>query len=442
MVTYAVYQGDSLRISLGIFFVHTFCPSIFMQTSFSAAIAQLCDEKGIPRDIVVDTIKAALRAAYRKDYGTRDMNVDVDLNDQTGGATVFQIFTVVKKVAAADLEMSLKDAKKYKPDVKVGDELRVDVTPQGYGRIAAQSAKQVIIQRIQEAERDVMYETFKDRENELINALVHRVDGDFVYVNLDDKITTILPREDQIPGERYFAGQRIKLYLDRVIKTTKGPQVVISRRHPELVRKLMELEIPEVKAGLVQVKGIAREAGVRCKVAVASSDPKIDPIGSCVGQKGVRVMSVMDELHNERIDIIQHSGDAEQYIRAALSPAKIAHIDLDLQQKRAGVFVSTDQRPLAIGKHGQNVRLASILTGWELDIKDVTELDPAKIAEKKVVEKVADLGLPGVVVEKLLAANLSQVEQLKGLSERDLMGLDGISEEGAKMIVEAVRGVK
>lgn len=413
-----------------------------MQTSFSAAIAQLCDEKGIPRDIVVDTIKAALRAAYRKDYGTRDMNVDVDLNDQTGNATVFQIFTVVKKVAAADLEMSVKDAKKYKPDVKVGDEVRVDVTPQGYGRIAAQSAKQVIIQRIQEAERDVMYEMFKDRENELINALVHRVDGDFVYVNLDDKITTILPREDQIPGERYFAGQRIKLYLDRVIKTTKGPQVVISRRHPELVRKLMELEIPEVKAGLVQIKGIAREAGVRCKVAVASSDPKIDPIGSCVGQKGVRVMSVMDELHNERIDIIQHSGDAEQYIRAALSPAKIAHIDLDPGQKRAGVFVSTDQRPLAIGKHGQNVRLASILTGWELDIKDVTELDPAKIAEKKVVEKVADLGLPGVVVEKLLAANLSQVEQLKGLSERDLMGLDGISEEGAKMIVEAVRAVK
>lgn len=412
-----------------------------MQTPFAAAIAQLCDEKGISKDKVIDTIKAAIRAAYKKDYGTRDMNVDVDLDDNSGNATVFAVKTVVKTIENDELEMTVAEAKKYKPTAKIGDEIRIDVTPAGYGRIAAQSAKQVIIQRIQEAERDVMYEVFKDRENELINSMVHRVDGDYVYVNLDSKITTLLPREEQIPGERYFSGQRLKLYLDKVIKTTKGPQLLISRRHPKLVQKLMELEIPEVKSGLVLVKAIAREPGVRCKVAVASSDPKIDPIGSCVGQKGVRVQAVMDELNNERIDIILFSDKPDQYIRAALSPAKISHITLNDNSRRASIYVATDQRPLAIGKQGQNVRLASILTGWELDIKDLSELSPKEI-EKKVVENIADLeGLSPEIVKKLEAASLTAVGQLKGLGEKDIVGLEGITKEEAKMIVEAVKEV-
>ncbi len=409
-----------------------------MQTPFAAAIAQLCDEKGISRDKVIETIKAAIRAAYKKDYGTRDMNVDVDLDENSGNATVFAVKMVVKEVENDELEISVKEAKKYKESAKVGDELRIDVTPPGYGRIAAQSAKQVIIQRIQEAERDVMYELFKDRENELINALIHRVDGDFVYVNLDSKITTILPREEQIPGERYFSGQRLKLYLDKVIKTTKGPQLLISRRHPKLVQKLMELEIPEVKSGLVVVKAIAREAGVRCKVAVASSDPKIDPIGSCVGQKGVRVQAVMDELNNERIDIIQHSEQADQYIKAALSPAKISQIILDNDARRAAIYVATDQRPLAIGKQGQNVRLASILTGWELDIKDLSELSE-KDMPKKSVENITELGIDEGIVAKLSAAGLTQVGQLKGLSEKDLVGLEGLTADEAKVLVEAIK---
>lgn len=409
-----------------------------MQTPFAAAIAQLCDEKGISKDKVIETIKAAIRAAYKKDYGTRDMNVDVDLDDNTGNATVFAVKTVAKEIENDELEISVKDAKKYKPSAKVGDEIRIDVTPVGYGRIAAQSAKQVIIQRIQEAERDVMYEIFKDRENELINSLVHRVDGDYVYVNLDSKITTILPREEQIPGERYFSGQRLKLYLDKVIKTTKGPQLLISRRHKMLVQKLMELEIPEVKSGLVVVKAIAREAGVRCKIAVTSTDPKIDPIGSCVGQKGVRVQAVMDELNNERIDIIQYAENAENYIRAALSPAKISQIILDNGAKRAAVYVATDQRPLAIGKQGQNVRLASILTGWELDIKDLSELSE-KDMPKKSVETIAELGIDTGIVAKLEAAGLTQVGQLKGLGEKDIVGLEGITSDEAKVLVEAVK---
>jgi N utilization substance protein A len=414
-----------------------------MQSQFLAAINQLCDEKGIPKEKVMETIKAALRAAYRKDYGNRDQNIDVELNDKTEAATVYLIKNVVKKVENKEIEMTLAEARKYKKDAKVGDEIRIDVTPLEYGRIAAQSAKQVIIQRIQEAEREVMYDTFKDRENELINALVHRVENQNVYVNLDNKITTILPPDQQIPRERYYGGQRIKLYLDKVIKTTKGPQLLISRTHPNLVKKLMELEIPEIKSNLVEIKAIAREPGVRSKVAVSSSDPKIDPIGSCVGQKGVRVANVMDELNGERIDIILWNENAEEYIKTALSPAKVALISLDKEAKRAKVYVNPDQRPLAIGKNGQNVRLASKLTGFELDVMDVGELAGAAAeGEKKVVENVAELeGLTPEIVEKLGKANMSMVAQLHGLSVKDLMGIEGITEDEANTIVEAVKKV-
>ncbi|MFA6521060.1 MAG: transcription termination factor NusA, partial [Candidatus Gracilibacteria bacterium] len=290
-----------------------------MQSLFIAAINQLCDEKNLPKDTVLETVKAALRAAYRKDYGTREQNIEVDLDEKSGNITVYLSKEVVKKVEIADQQLSVAEAKKFKDSPKVGDVIRIDVTPVGYGRIAAQSAKQVIIQRLQEAERELMYQTFKDRENELLNALVHRVERNQVYVDLD-KITTVLPPDQQIPGEKYFGGQRIKIYLDKVIKTTKGPQLLISRTHPNLVKKLLELEIPEIKAGIVELKAIARIPGVRCKIAVASTDPKIDPIGSCVGQKGVRVQNITEELNGERIDVIQWHQDAEKFIQAALSP--------------------------------------------------------------------------------------------------------------------------
>lgn len=414
-----------------------------MQSQFLAAINQLCDEKGIPKDKVMETIKAALRAAYRKDYGNREQNIDVELNEKTEAFTVYLIKNVVKKVENPDMEMTLADARKYKKDAKAGDEIRIDVTPLEYGRIAAQSAKQVIIQRIQEAEREVMYDTFKDRENELINALVHRVENQNVYVNLDNKITTLLPPDQQIPKERYYGGQRIKLYLDKVIKTTKGPQLLISRTHSSLVRKLMELEIPEIKSNLVEIKAIAREPGVRSKVAVSSSDPKIDPIGSCVGQKGVRVANVMDELNGERIDIILWNENPEEYIKTALSPAKVAMIQLDKEAKRAKVYVNPDQRPLAIGKNGQNVRLASKLTGYELDVMDVGEMAGAAAeGEKKTVENMNELeGMTPEILEKLAKANLTQVGQLHGLSVKDLMGIEGITEEEANVIAGAVKKV-
>ena len=328
-----------------------------MQSQFLAAINQLADEKNIPREAVLDIVKAALKTAYKKDFGSREQNIDIDIDEKTELATIYLVKEVVAKVEDPELQMSLTDAKKIKGKAKVGDEIRIDVTPmEGYGRIAAQSAKQVIIQRIQEVERDLMYDTFKDRENELINALVHRVENNQVFVDLG-KITTLLPYDQQIPGERYYGGQRIKIYLDKVVKTTKGPQLIISRTHSSLVRKLLELEIPEIKEEIVEIKGVARDPGVRCKIAVTSHDEKIDPIGACVGQKGVRVQNITNELHGERIDVIEWATDPAEYIKRALAPAEVSKIVLNEDQKRASVYVASDQRALAIGKQGQNVKI-------------------------------------------------------------------------------------
>ncbi|OIP80829.1 transcription termination/antitermination protein NusA [Candidatus Peregrinibacteria bacterium CG22_combo_CG10-13_8_21_14_all_44_10] len=416
-----------------------------MQSQFLAAINQLADEKNIPREAVLDIVKAALKTAYKKDFGSREQNIDIDIDEKTELATIYLVKEVVAKVEDPELQMSLTDAKKIKGKAKVGDEIRIDVTPmEGYGRIAAQSAKQVIIQRIQEVERDLMYDTFKDRENELINALVHRVENNQVFVDLG-KITTLLPYDQQIPGERYYGGQRIKIYLDKVVKTTKGPQLIISRTHSSLVRKLLELEIPEIKEEIVEIKGVARDPGVRCKIAVTSHDEKIDPIGACVGQKGVRVQNITNELHGERIDVIEWATDPAEYIKRALAPAEVSKIVLNEDQKRASVYVASDQRALAIGKQGQNVRLASILTEWELDILDVSDMpeEKAKVAkQKKEVMDIESLGVSKDAVSKLATANLTLVEQVKGLTAKDLQDVEGITEEESEEIVAALKKVK
>lgn len=429
-----------------------------MHQQFMAAVRQLCNEKNLPEEVVMEIVKAALKTAYRKDYGTKDQNIDVEIEPQTEHVSIFLVKEVVDEVEDEEYEISLTDAKKLNKAIKTGEEVRMDVTPTTYGRIAAQAAKQVIIQRIQEAERDLMYEMFKDRENELINAVIHRVDNNNVYVELGG-ITALLPAREQIPTEQYYGGQRIKLYLDRVEKTSKGPQLLISRRHPKLVEKLMELEIPEVKTGIVVVKAVAREPGVRCKVAVMSTDEQVDPIGACVGQNGVRVQSVTQELAGERIDIIPWSENPAVFIKESLKPAKITHVEVDETTKLAKVYVVQDQRALAIGRSGQNVRLASNLTKWEIDILDADETTPVAKPDSKVkkasggaapaqavvkesVMMIADLGINDVIKEKLEAVSLEQVEQLKGLSVKDFTQVDGITEEEAKEIVKAVKSVK
>jgi len=415
-----------------------------------AAVRQLCNEKNLPEEVLMEIVKAALKTAYRKDYGNKEQNLEVEIDSQTENVSIYLVKDVVDELEDEDLEISLTDAKKLNKSIKVGEQIRMDVTPNTYGRIAAQAAKQVIIQRIQEAERDLMYEMFKDRENELINALVHRVDNNHVYVELGG-ITALLPGREQISTEQYYGGQRIKLYLDRVEKTTKGPQLLISRTHPKLVEKLMELEIPEVKAGTVVIKGVAREPGVRCKVAVMSTDEQVDPIGACVGQNGVRVQSVTQELSGERIDIIPWSENPADYIKEALKPAKIHHVEVDEVAKLAKVYVVNDQRALAIGRSGQNVRLASNLTKWEIDILDADEGTPAPVATtedgspapvKEEVMMISDLELADEIKTKLEAVSLEQVEQLKGLSVKDFTQVDGITKDEAEQIVEAVKNVK
>ncbi len=433
-----------------------------MQSQFQAAINQLATEKGLPKDLVLTIIEDSFKAAYKKDYGHKEQNIEVELTESGESATIFEVLEVVETVENVHTQTTLDEAKKFNKKVKVGESIRKDVTPIEYGRIAAQSAKQVIIQKIQEAERSIMYENFKDRENELINAQVHRVQHHHVFVDLG-KIIIELPKEYQIPGEKYYAGQRIKLYLDKVVKTTKGPKLLISRTHKNLVAKLLEIEIPEVSEGTVVVKAIARDAGLRTKIAVSSNaeSEKIDPIGSCVGQKGVRIQSVMDELNGERIDILLYTDNKEAMIKSALAPATIDHIILNEEQNSAQVFVQEDQRSLAIGKKGQNVRLASKLTECEIDIMNSSELPediqaevtkkaaaPSEEATEEAAGKkepseitVSEAGLSSHIVEALTEANLTLAIQLQGLSVSDLQTIDGIDEDAALEIHEKVNNL-
>ena len=366
-----------------------------MRASFLAALNQICSEKNVNPEQVLEAVKQAIATAYRKDYGNKEQEIRVELLEGRDMPTILLVKEVVDAVENENFEISLKDAKKIKSDVDVGDEITIDVTPLEYGRIATQAAKQVILQKLQEAEKQSLYEMFKDRESELLTATVTKVDPNWVTVEIEG-MTVSLPWREQIPGEHYYTGKRLRVYLDRVELTGKGPQLRISRTHSNLVKKLLELEIPEVRNGDVEIKAIARDAGFRSKVAVLSTDPRIDPIGACVGQKGVRIQAVMEEINGERVDMIEWAEDPIKLISTALQPAAISAViivndteHLDDQgrriKKRAAVFVEEAQRPMAIGKKGQNIRLATELTNYELDMYNYEELPAfkAKLAELK-----------------------------------------------------------
>jgi N utilization substance protein A len=378
-----------------------------MRASFIAAINQLCSERNVKADDVLEAVRQAIATAYRKDFGNKEQEIRVVLREDQDMPSVLIIKEVVEEVLNENFEISVKDAKRVKPDAEEGDEIEIDVTPVGYGRIAAQAAKQVIIQKLQESEKKSLFEMFKDRENELLTATVTKTEPNWVTLEVEG-MTVSLPWKEQIPGEHYYTGKRIRVYLDKVELTGKGPQLRISRTHANLVRKLLELEIPEIRNGDVQIMAIARDAGMRSKVAVKSGDPRIDPIGACVGQKGVRIQSVMEEINGERVDMIEWSDDPIKLISTALQPASISaviivngetHEDTEgrIVKKRAAVFVEEAQRPMAIGKKGQNIRLATQLTGFELDMYNYEELPAfkAKLAELKGEEvEVAMLNVP------------------------------------------------
>lgn len=362
---------------------------------FMAAINQLCDEKSLAKETILETIEAALAAAYRKDYGKPSQIIRAKLDPDSGEAKYSQAFDVVEEVEDEESQKTLAQAKKINKKAKLGEQVEIEIQPHSeFGRIAAQTAKQVITQRLREAERDMLFSEFKEKESRLINGSVQQIENDNVIIDLG-KVNGVMPPSDQINNEKYYSGQRLKLFLKAVEETSRGPKVLVSRADPGLIRGLFENEVPEIAAGSVEIKGVAREAGSRSKVSVFTSQEGLDPVGSCVGQRGTRIQAVLAELPDEKIDIILWDNDEVRYIMNALSPAKINKVDLSKDDKRAKVFVNDDQLSLAIGTGGQNVRLASKLTGWSLDIsksegeekESNTDEPDNKIDEPKKVDK-------------------------------------------------------
>ncbi|AGB19019.1 transcription termination factor NusA [Thermoanaerobacterium thermosaccharolyticum] len=337
-----------------------------MNSEFIEALDQICKDKGIPKDTMFEAIEAALVSAYKKNYGTAQ-NVKVKMDRETGDVKVYAQKTVVENVYNDLLEISLEDAQKLSKKYQVGDVVDIEVTPKSFGRIAAQNAKQVVVQRIREAERGIVYEDFLSKESEIVTGIVERIERKNVLVDLGKTEATLTPNE-QIPNETYNHGDRIKVYIVEVKKTTKGPQILISRSHPGLVKRLFEMEVPELQQGIVEIRSISREPGSRTKMAVYTKDENVDPVGSCVGYKGARVQAVVNELKGEKIDIVRWSSKPQEFVTNALSPAKVLSIDIDEKEKIARVVVPDYQLSLAIGKEGQNVRLAAKLTGWKIDI--------------------------------------------------------------------------
>ena len=338
-----------------------------MNADFVQAIFELGKEKGISPELLYQAVEEALITAYKKNFGS-SQNVRVDLNKQTGEIHVYARKNVVEAVTDSAQELSLDEARKINPNYEVNDIIEIEVTPRNFGRIAAQNAKQVVVQRIREAERGMVFEKFSSRENDIVNGVVQRLENRNVYIDLGRAEAILMPNE-QIPGEVYQHHDRIKTYIVEVKKTNKGPQIMVSRTHPGLLKRLFELEVPEIHDGLVEIKSVAREPGMRSKISVYTKDENIDPVGACVGQKGMRVQTIVNELRGEKIDIVKYSSNPEQYVANALSPAKVLMAVADENEKICRVVVPDYQLSLAIGKEGQNARLAAKLTGWKIDIK-------------------------------------------------------------------------
>ena len=344
-----------------------------MKSDLYTAIAQIAAERGIPREAVMESVQQALRTVYKKATGS-DEEVEIEIDVNTGKIWIFAPKRVVETVQDPLREISLEEARKIDPRAIVGDIVRIERQPTNFGRIAAQTAKQVILQRIRDFERETIYNEFIDRVGEVLTGTVQRVDPRAVILSFG-KAEAILPVREQIPGERYRPGQRLKVYLVEVTKDAKGPQLLVSRTHPNLIKRLLELEVPEVASGAVEVMAIAREPGQRSKVAVAARQDKVDPVGACVGVRGVRIQSIVTELSGEKIDVIEWSSDIRTFIANALSPAKPITVILNEDEKVARVVVPPEQMSQAIGKDGQNARLAYKLTGWRIDIKDPASLE-------------------------------------------------------------------
>jgi N utilization substance protein A len=342
-----------------------------MSTELVIALDMIEKEKGISKEILVEAIEAALISAYKRNFSS-SQNVRVSLSNLSGDVKVFAQKKVVEVAHNDLLEISLDDAKKINKRLEIDDIAEIEVTPKKFGRIAAQTAKQVVVQRIREAERGIIYDEFHNKEGDIVTGIIQRSERKNVIIDLG-KTEAVLAANEQTNGEEYRFNSRIKTYIIEVKKTNKGPQIMVSRTHPGLVKRLFELEVPEIHDGTVEIRSISREPGSRTKIAVFSKDENVDPVGACVGQKGTRVQAIVDELRGEKIDIIKWSSEVGDYISSSLSPAKVIRVDVNEQEKSARVIVPDFQLSLAIGKEGQNARLAAKLTGWKIDIKSESQ---------------------------------------------------------------------
>ena len=336
------------------------------------ALEDLEKEKGIKKEYLLESIEMALVTAYKRNFDSSE-NVKVVMDQETGATHVYSVKEIVETVENPVQQISLEAAKKINKTLKVGEQVDIEIVPKNFGRIAAQTAKQVIVQKIREAEREVLYTEYSDRKGEIVSGIIQKADRGIVIMDLG-KLEGLMPAKEQIPTEKYRVNDKIKAYVVDVDRGEKGaPQVIISRSHPDFVRKMLEIEIPEIYEGIIEVKSVSRDPGKRCKVAVYSQDENIDPVGSCVGQKGIRIQNIINELHGEKIDVIEWNPDISTFIASALLPAKIMAVDVKEEDKFAQVIVADDQLSLAIGKAGQNARLAAKLTNWKIDIKSESQ---------------------------------------------------------------------
>ena len=400
-----------------------------MKSDFLLAITQLSAEKNLPKEVVLAAVEAALVSAYRKEHFLPNQNLAVKISPTTGKVEVWAEKTVVEKVTEDRKEMTLAQAKKINPEAKLGDLLMVESTPANAGRIAAQTAKQVILQRLHEAEHSAIFEEYAGKSNDIITGVVQRTEPKQAFINLG-RTEAVLPANEQSPGERYRVGQRLRVYVVEVARTPKGPRVIVSRSHPNLLKRLFELEVPEVFNGIVEIKSISREAGYRSKVAVAARQEGIDPVGCCVGLRGIRIQNIVNELNGEKIDVVAWNKDTSALIANALSPAQVLNVELN--NDIATVVVPDKHLSLAIGKDGQNARLAAKLTGWRIDIKSASAseaekaekaakaLPPVKVKVEEAVEAaapveaVASTEPEGVIKEEAVAEPVAeQAEQPK-----------------------------
>ena len=402
-----------------------------MKSDFLIAVTQLASERNLPREVVISAIEAALVSVYKREGETAGQNLSVKILPTTGEVKVAALKTVVEQVTDSDLEISSKEANKYRKGAAIGEIIEIESTGQFAGRIAAQTAKQVVMQRLREAERELVYQQFSDKEGEIASAIVQRLEPRQVIVDID-KTEAVMPAPEIPPNERCRPGQRMKVLVLEVSRSVKGPQVIVSRTHKDLVKRLFELEVPEVYNGTVEIRSIAREAGYRTKVAVSARQDGIDPVGSCVGLRGIRIQNIVNELHGEKIDVVQWDRDPSAFIANSLSPAQVARVEIEEEEESAVVVVADRHLSLAIGKEGQNARLAAKLTGWRIDIKGVSDAGESRIRAAAI----AALTRPAPKVEEPTPEPVAVVVETPEPEELAAVA-GGVLEEAAAVVEEA-----